>query len=344
MHLTGKYAAVFRPSGSSATLTAKPIGTGNGTNKYFVLGETLDDCEALTQWTGTSLALDAVDFKEGTQSVKDTIPAAAATYETKWTAPVAIDLTHYRYVSIWLKCSVASAALTNPRIRVYDGANYNYYNVTFAADTWTRLDIVLRSPNGNSGTVPVLSSIDFISFVATCAAGYTLRVDWLTKNPALAENIIIYDEGAVVSAEDYTCSPSGYVTFTTAPIAAHAITATYDYYATIAQVAGAYNWTMERSGDTPESTDYASAGVKEYIAGNTGWTATAERHWETGDLFTPNTTYVARFYVYLAATGSAYYEGETILSRTTIAGPQNEKINETLNFQGDKNIFYITEL
>ncbi|GAI86492.1 unnamed protein product, partial [marine sediment metagenome] len=41
------------------------------------------------------------------------------------------------------------------------------------------------------------------------------------------------------------------------------------------QVLGFYNWTSSLVGDTLETTDFDSSGYREYIAGLTGWTATA---------------------------------------------------------------------
>ncbi len=41
-----------------------------------------------------------------------------------------------------------------------------------------------------------------------------------------------------------------------------------------ASTTGALNWSITYTGDTVETTDYADAGTKTFIAGQTGWTAT----------------------------------------------------------------------
>lgn len=344
--MTGKYAAIFRPSGSTTSKTTMPLGTADGANDNFVLGETINDCEATTGWTGTVIATDAVDYKEGAKSVKDTIPAAVAIYITTYTFTANIDATHRRYFSIWFKSTVANANFVITRARIYDSAgNYNYFTLTFSANTWKRFDFDLRNPDGSSGTVDYtdLDKIDFY-FDDLTGAGEVFRYDWLTKNPQLVENVVVYDNAAVVDIQDYDVSPSGYITFETAPTATHAITADYDYYATIEQIAGAYNWSGEESADLQEDTAFDSDGHKHYVAGNDGWTITAEKHWESGYLFNSGTTYLMRFYVYLDETTPVYYEGVGICERATITVPQETLVNESITFKGNDLLYYITEV
>jgi len=49
------------------------------------------------------------------------------------------------------------------------------------------------------------------------------------------------------------------------------------------QVLGFYNWTSSLVGDTLETTDFDSSGYREYIAGLTGWTATADKYFQTAN-------------------------------------------------------------
>lgn len=343
---TGKLAAVFRVTGASTSKTTMPLGTADGAETHFVLGETINDCEATTLWTGTSLATDAVDYKEGTKSIKDTIPAAVAIYETKYTPAASKDLTHRRFVSFWLKCSRISTYFVLARLRLYDGTGkYNYYNLTFAAATWKRFDIDIRNPDGNGGAAPDLTAITSFGFIFddTTGSGWTLNLDWLSYNPYLAENVIVYDNAVAVATTDYTCSPSGYITFDTAPTAAHAITASYDYYASIEQISAAYNWSGDESCELQDATAFSDEGHTRYKAGNDGWTITAEDYYVSGYRFTKGTEYLLRFYVYLDETTPIYYEGVGIVERAGITTPQKTLIQDTIVFKGQGLLYYITE-
>jgi hypothetical protein len=345
MHPTGVYAAVFRGTGSTTPKTAMPLGTGTGAATTFIAGETISACEDTVNWTGTALSNDAVNYKEGTKSLLDTIPGGAGTYETKYTPAAALDFTHRRYFSLWLKCSRASTAYTSARVRLYDGANYNYYDITFTAATWKRLDIAVRAPNGNSGTAPNLNNITAVSIVLVVAdaTGWTLNMDWVSMNPQLCEVTAVYDNAAEVPKTDYSASPSGVVVFITAPTNGHNITANYNYYATITQVAGAHNWSKEGTAKLEDVTDYASGSWEEDIVANKNWTIKTERHWETGDLFEAGAVYLARFYVILDIATPVFYEGIVTCSRDSIAVPQATIVNESLDMKGKGQLFYVPD-
>lgn len=344
-HVPGKVAAIFRHIGNPVESSGEPIGTGDGANKTFLLGDVLDPCDALTLWSGESLSLDTGDKKEGTGSVKNTIPAVAETYYTTWTPAEAVDLTHHRYISVWLKCSLASTAFTEARLELWsDGASHYFHDLEFSADTWTRFDVEIRNPSGSSGS-PTLSIIATIRIrLDTDGTACTLKLDWLTKNPVACQNVVISDDAAVVATTEYTISPSGMVVFDTAPTAAHAITADYDYWEEIQQILGAFEWRLDWTADILDATDFASEANKEFIAGSIGWTGSADRHWEMDDLFIPGEEYIVRLYVYLDVNAPIYYEGWAKLSRSSPTVPQNEVINETLDFQGTEELFVINEV
>jgi len=51
--------------------------------------------------------------------------------------------------------------------------------------------------------------------------------------------------------------------------------------------AGAKGWTVDYTGDPLETTDFADAGVRTYIAGLTGWTATVSANWDAANTAVP---------------------------------------------------------
>lgn len=103
-------------------------------------------------------------------------------------------------------------------------------------------------------------------------------------------------------------------------------------------VAGAHNWTLDYAGDTPESTDYASAGVKDFIAGNTGWSGTFDIKYDTaqdphaaaGANINPNALLVLKLYL----NATKYYTGSAYVTGVTCAAPQAESITYSVRFQG----------
>lgn len=106
-------------------------------------------------------------------------------------------------------------------------------------------------------------------------------------------------------------------------------------------VAGFFDWSVDLGADVVEVTDFADAGVKAYIAGGTGWTATARRHWMTDALLDAwiGNTYLVRFFVQYKAVPSAdpkayYYHGRAIVTGIAVTEAHDAVVEQALTFQG----------
>lgn len=110
-------------------------------------------------------------------------------------------------------------------------------------------------------------------------------------------------------------------------------------------VLGFFNWTLSYTGDVLETTNFDdSSGGRSYIAGLTGWTATAEKHFlsdvrETEDwLGTAVEIRLFTKYVATPTTGapSQFWDGDTVVTGFDETTPVDALISQSISFQGDK--------
>lgn len=116
-----------------------------------------------------------------------------------------------------------------------------------------------------------------------------------------------------------------------------------------AQVAGFKDWSLDYAGDALETTDFADIGVRTYIAGITGWSASANEYWDAGALHNDwiGTIKRIRFFVlYNTAPNlvtAYYYEGDAVI---TVSGPAvmvDGIITQAISFQGTGAITFTTK-
>jgi len=107
----------------------------------------------------------------------------------------------------------------------------------------------------------------------------------------------------------------------------------YDYY-TVSQIGGFFSWTLDETLEALEATDFGSGGKREYIAGQRGWTASAERHWLTEEYLSDwvGSKKIVKFY--LDAQSAVRYEGWAIVTGIHPTTPVDALVNESLDFQG----------
>lgn len=109
------------------------------------------------------------------------------------------------------------------------------------------------------------------------------------------------------------------------------------------QVLGFYNWTSSYVGDALETTDFDSSGYREYIAGLTGWTTTAEKYFQIAnnevDDWVGQTCELRLFinYVAIPSTGtpSQYWKGDTVVTGLDNTTPVDALVTQSISFQGD---------
>ncbi len=116
-----------------------------------------------------------------------------------------------------------------------------------------------------------------------------------------------------------------------------------------AQVAGFKDWSLNYEGAALETTDFADIGIRTYIAGITGWSATANEYWDAGSLHNDWIGTIKRirfFMLYNASpnvTTAYYYEGDAVI---TVSGPAvavDGIVTQAMSFQGTGALTFITQ-
>ena len=141
----------------------------------------LSNCDADTDWTGTALTIDTSDKMEGTGSLKDTVAAPAVIndwYVTTYDPTGTWDWSGKKHILFWFKCDREDADFTNERFFVYEGANYRYWDLTFTANTWIAVKLLLSTGDGESGS-PNLALVDKIQlrFKAADTTAFYKKID-----------------------------------------------------------------------------------------------------------------------------------------------------------------------
>ena len=361
----GKVGAVYAQTGDKATLTDKPIGTGDAATKVFYLQEVIADCEAVSptasgsllagDWTSSgatadTLTADGTDKKEGTYCIKNdvTTVAGAQTGLCLFTIDDVHDWHNRARILFWLRCELAQDGFTSARFEVIDSdSNRSYWDLTFAAGAWTRQELLLGTPDGNSGTAADLTDVKIIqlSFVAADTTTFYQELDWIGVTPqAIDKDITIKVAGATQGTDKYLHTVSGKVTFNTAPGNGEAILATYDEYA-IAQLGGFFNWAITQVAGTLDKSDFQSNGWKEFLGGMKEWSASAERHWLTDESLVAylGVAKIIKLFMDADADPQLRYEGWAIVTGLNPAVAIDTIINESLSFQGTGQLSYESE-
>jgi hypothetical protein len=350
---SGKVGAVFATTGSAITETLSPIGTGDGSTTVFYLQETVIDCEAVAptasgsilagDWTetgGTGAVTADVDEKEGTYCIKNTVSAVTTEDVCRliFTPDDNQDWHDRARLLFWMKCDRAQDAFTSARLEIQDGdGNYSYWNLTFAAATYTRQTLLLSTPDGNGGTAADLTNIDLIrlSFVAADGTTFYQQIDFIGLTPKATSQSITLKVGATEQSQDaYIHTVSGKVTFGTAP-ASGAITATWSNY-DIEQIAGFFSWGIDKAANPLEATDFSDGGHKTFIIGLDEWSASAERHWHTDtDMHAwVGTIKIIIFFSDTSSDPRLRWEGWAVVTGLHPGVAVDTIINESLDFQG----------
>ena len=349
----GKVGAVFAITGAAITETLAPIGTGDGATTVFYLQETVIDCEAVSpdalasilagDWTetgGTGAVTADADEKEGTYCIKNTVSVVTEDDVCRliFTPDDAQDWHDRAYLLFWNKCDRAQDAFKSARLEIEDSeGNYSYWDLTFAAATYTRQALLLGTPDGNSGTACDLTDIVIIrlSFIANDATPFVQQIDFIGLTPkATSQTVIVKLDATVQDKSAYTHSVNGRITFETAPTDED-ITATWSSY-DILQQAGFFNWAIDQVANPLDSTDFESGGHKEFIIGLDEWSATAEKHWHS-DVDTSvwlGTIKIIIFFEDTSTDPRIRWEGWAVVSGLHPGAAVDTIINESLDFQG----------
>lgn len=359
---SGKTGAFYAQTGDKATLTDKPIGTGNASDTVFYLQEVTMDCEVVSptasgsllagDWTSSgataqTLTADGTDKKEGSYCIKNNVTTVVAEQVVLclFTMDDVQDWHDRTHLLFWLRCELAQSGFTSARVEVVDSsANRSYWNLTFAVGAWTRQAILLGTPDGNSGTAADLTDVKKVqlSFVATNATTFYQELDWIGITPqAVDKDITVKVAGTALSEGAYLHTVSGKVTLSAAPGNDEAVLATYDEYA-ISQVGGFFNWSVAQAVGVLDKTDFESGGNKEFLAGLKEWSASAERHWITDENLAAwlGVTKIVKMFLDADSDPQLRYEGWAVVKGLNPAVAVDTIINESLDFQGTGQLSY----
>lgn len=151
------------------------------------MGDIINDAES--NWTATSnvtSALDAVDFKRDSNSVKLTIDAAFTTGLAASFNFTALDVTADTYLHFWVKSDIATAAGDiqlgiSEQNTGAEGATWARYNIpALTAGTWKEVEIDLGAPdNSDGGSYPgdLNALLSVYLFVAVDKGAQIVRLD-----------------------------------------------------------------------------------------------------------------------------------------------------------------------
>jgi len=99
---------------------------------------------------------------------------------------------------------------------------------------------------------------------------------------------------------------------------------------------GINNWTVSYTGDALETTDFANAGVKTYIAGPTGWTGTISGYYDSSSTAVYNSTIAPGNTIAVEFTMASAHDmqGTAIVTGLSFTTGIDGAITANLEFQG----------
>lgn len=112
-----------------------------------------------------------------------------------------------------------------------------------------------------------------------------------------------------------------------------------------AQVAQADTWSLDTPATLLETTNFGSAGWKEYIAGLKEWNGSFECNFDPTDTtgqvalrtaWQNGTTVSLKLYV----NATNYYSGNALIENMPVSSPVGEKVRVTVNFRGSGQLAY----
>ncbi len=100
-----------------------------------------------------------------------------------------------------------------------------------------------------------------------------------------------------------------------------------------ASTTGARNWTLDYTGDPVDVTDYANAGVKAFIAGQTGWTGSFEVVKDGAPPHSMNASVTFDFEE-IQDDASATWTGASIITGISVTTPIDGAVSYSYTIQG----------
>jgi len=110
----------------------------------------ISSCEDLTDWNGTNLALDGLDFTEGDYSIKETIISAdpSSPYTITYNPSGQWNLKDNYFLFFDMKCNQPSSSFSLARVYLYDSHGfYRYWDLSFEGNVWSTFNLYLSYVN-----------------------------------------------------------------------------------------------------------------------------------------------------------------------------------------------------
>jgi len=101
----------------------------------------------------------------------------------------------------------------------------------------------------------------------------------------------------------------------------------------VAVVSGMKSWTVDYTVDALDSTDFADAGVKAYIAGLSGWSGSFEGYKDGAPDLTPGTKYV--LHLREGTLTTERYTGTALITGLHGSGSVDGVVTQSYDFVGD---------
>ena len=108
-------------------------------------------------------------------------------------------------------------------------------------------------------------------------------------------------------------------------------------------VAGVSNWELTYSGDALESTGFDDSGLRNYIAGLSGWSASFDAHWDSAQMpntnppdLNPGSIITVIFYLYYNAVPATakFYTGSVVITEISVTTPVDGIVDYSISAQG----------
>ena len=207
---------------------------------------------------------------------------------------------------------------------LYDASGYDNH-ATLVGATWvsTTYNTITNESDTGDGTT-VAWTLDNINLDTV---GLAVDIDGVTK----------------LIGNDFTLSPKGVITFTTAPASDANIHTTYRYYPTTTEAGGFTEWTIDSTVDVADITDFTTTGWRKMAPVLKTWSASAQRHWInslTADMI--GRKYIVKFYIDEA--NDLYYTGWGIVNGIHPVTDVDTIVNEGLDFAGTDNLVWQSDV
>jgi len=201
----------------------------------------------------------------------------------------------------------------------------------------TGTNLIDASGNGNNGTITNATWSTFTMSVTGETPSGSGKSYQTANSNIVWNSMVVYDGGTSIG-KAFTVTPSGVITLDNTP--SGAVTVDYDY-TEVSQLGGFFGNDIDWSVDMLETTDFDDNGYRNYLAGQTSWTATANKHWVCpgvyGDLGVP---LIVKFY--LDKSNNRRLEGWCRISGISPTAPVDALIDEPISLQGLGTLTYLS--